>query len=109
MTTFSQDNGVGILITDVLGTYVGLYDPFPSTAIGPVVNGALKASSMWIERTWALNYPTFIQGTLNSDIFAAYATNSYQYGLLSQNVYNDMGEMLTITIFAPWASLPIVC
>ena len=107
MVAYSQDNGVGIMVTTNLGVYLGLNDPY--LPLGPSTSGALRVSSMWIERTWALNYPTFVQDVLDATIFTGYAGNTTPYGLLSQNVYNQQGEMITITIFAPWATLPIVC
>jgi len=105
MSTFSREVGVGVLVTDELGTFIGIYDPYNGQYSS---TNTVQGAPFWIERTWSLNVPTFNQALLDSSIFSGYTT-PFQVGMISQVVINVIGEMRVISIFAPWSAMPLVC
>ena len=89
---YSLDNGVGVIVYNAMGTEVANIGTDGS--IGGIT---VEPIGFELARTWALNYPTFLRNEIAQRAF------------ISQNVWNEKGELLTVVIYKQLSLLPVVC
>lgn len=106
MAAFSRDVGVGVLVADEMGQFIGLYDPYNNLY---TATNTAQGAAFWLNRSWSLNEPTFNQAYLNSSIYAGYSTQQFQVGMISQTLINSYGQVRVVSVFAPWCAMPLVC
>lgn len=90
---FVSENGVGVLVYDALGNNVANVKPDGTVLANITIP---PGPGFEVFRTWALNYQTFARD------------EKAQKASISQNVWNENGELLTIVIYKQLSLLPVV-